>query len=274
MRIISLIFVVLCVSLLTGASFGEKEPNLNELELAFRNRLPDSFQLKKFDIEVSENLGNKVDPKWIGRYKAVLATKVPFYKHDKDENGFKFIIIQNDIGTEVDVYGKVTSVVYQGKWSHNWSMDGNPLRSLGDQRDEFKGEKVIVRGSENEKNYHVQQEQKNIAADKKKAEYKEMLLKAQSLMVGTWRRNDTTSTFFSDGTSLSTGLYEERRFNWHIEGNYLIVQETGLRRNAKNEPWRDTSKNNSPLKYEIVSINEKNRIVKFNNQEFISERIK
>ena len=151
------ILVILLLNVFhTASSFGDDKPDGKELQNIFELRLPAHIQINNFEIEVLENLGNKIEPLWGSRFKAVISTNAPLYEIDHKEDDVTFLVLRNEKGTKSEVYGKTYSTLYQGKWQHKLDIDGDPIKDLGEAVDVFKDTKVIVRGSQEEKNYFSQ----------------------------------------------------------------------------------------------------------------------
>ena len=208
-------------------SFGDKKPKKSELESAFKMELPGYIQQSDFDVEVLENIGNKVDPRWGSRFKAIVKTKVPLYKQDKHDRKHKitFVVLKNEKNTKTEIYGKITSTIFQGKWKHNFDIEGRPIRNLGILLNEFNG-RVMVRGSNEEKEYFA-----NI--ERQKTALRNNIANATNILIGTWREKCDTQEglmiYKKDGTFSGKWNNKDYEGVWDIEGDIFNVRYEGLK---------------------------------------------
>ena len=143
------IVIGLCVLLAAGCS-GENKPTEAELRDALTVELPGYLKVTDFSVEAMQNTGNEVEPRYVARFNASLEVTSPLYTRDGTEGKLLFLQPAEEEGAEVEVFGKSTSVLFQGAWAHDLYVDGNTVSSMGRPRDEFANAKTIVRGSAEE----------------------------------------------------------------------------------------------------------------------------
>jgi hypothetical protein len=150
--------VIVVLIILSGCS-GENRPATSDIK-ALSLRLPGHVSLESFSVEAGQNLGNKVEPIYAVRFNAVFKSMVDLYREEKRENGAIFVRLVSEKGKKADVFGKITSTLYQGAWRYNIDIDGNPFAGLGTPLTQFSGGRVIISGTDEEKKYYSDVEQK------------------------------------------------------------------------------------------------------------------
>lgn len=161
-------------------------PTSDELRNRFRTELPAYVTLPSFDLQVSENVGDKVEPVFKSRFKASLRLDADTYTETSREDGAIFIAPHLKTGTKRDIYGKALSTLKAGSWQIGFEVDNNPLRDMGQPRDFFSGGVVIVKGSAEETAFR----------EKQRKERREQ----EDLIVGKWSWfNGDIHTFLPQG---------------------------------------------------------------------------
>ena len=159
-----LIPFIVCIAALTallvGCS-GENKPSETDLRQALASTLPDYLTVSDFNVEAMANEGNEVEPRFIARYNASVEVAEALYTRDGKDGDVMFLKEAEASGLETEVFGKSMSVLYQGEWNHNVSIDGNTVRQMGRPRSAFPGAKTIIRGSEEEEAHFDAMEKKN-----------------------------------------------------------------------------------------------------------------
>lgn len=154
-------FVVLVSIILVGCS-GEYKPATSGLKTALIQSLPSHMEVKSFSVQASENLGNKVEPIYGSRFQATVATMVDLYKIDTQDKRVTFVRLFTEKGKQTDIFGKIISRLYQGAWKHYSDIEGNPIGNLGEPLNQIFDDRVIVRGSDEEKKYYAEIESERV----------------------------------------------------------------------------------------------------------------
>ncbi len=87
------------VFMLFSCSNNTNEPNKNDIIEVIELELPVYFDLNNFKIEVTENIGNKIEPVVRSRFKANVVTKMPLFIKQKE-------LLKKDVLKEVTSKGK------------------------------------------------------------------------------------------------------------------------------------------------------------------------
>jgi len=213
-----------------SACSGENKPATSDLKKALTLQLPGHISLDSFSVEASQNLGNKVEPLYAVRFQAAVKAMVDLYKEDRSENGVRFISIVSDKGKKADIFGKITSRLYQGAWQHNFDIDGNPFAGLGAPLTQFSGGRVIILGSDEEKKYYAEIEQKQ-------TEQRKNIANAEKILLGKWRDENSLTTYKSDGTSHTVWDNGQEQIRlWSIQGDLRV--ETIKKNKPSNGEWK------------------------------------
>lgn len=129
---------------------GENKPSGSDISAALSEQLPGYLQVTRFDIEAMQNTGNDVEPNYIARFTASAKTQDTLYVTDGTDGKVVFLKKATEPGHAVDMFGKSSSVIYEGGWRHDLRIDGNPVSQLGRTFDSFAPRVAIVRGSAEE----------------------------------------------------------------------------------------------------------------------------
>ncbi|RLB84217.1 MAG: hypothetical protein DRH24_05630 [Deltaproteobacteria bacterium] len=239
-QIIRSVVVATFVSIILVACSGENKPPTSEMKAALTQSIPGHVELNSFSIQASQNFGNKVEPIYGSRFNSTVTAMVDLYKIDKKDKGITFARLVTKRGKQTEVFGKITSKLYQGAWKHNIDIDGSPIRNLGLPLNQIPAGRVIVRGSDEEKNYYAEIERKEkerrIERERKAAELRENILNARKILIGSWRDENSISEFKLDGTvhtKWDDGY--EQISKWHVENDLII--KTYLKKKKNNSDW-------------------------------------
>jgi len=145
------------IALLVAALFtacksdpAESGPTEEELESRLATDLPAYISIAKFKIDASENIGDKVDPVFKSRFRAVIRLNTDTFLEASRENGAIIVMPHLKSGEERELFGKTTSRLRAGAWLVNFNLENNPVPDMGKPRDFFSGGKVLIRGSSEE----------------------------------------------------------------------------------------------------------------------------
>ena len=254
-----LLTVVLFLIVLAGCS-GDNTPTSNVLKSALIQEIAGHVEIENFSVQASQNLGNEVEPVILSRFKAVASTGVDLYNVDSRQGGVTFVRLNKAKKTKIDVFGKITSKLYQGMWRHAIDIDGTPISNLGIPLNQISAGRIIIRGSDEEKHYYAEIKQKEIehqkevkrkAAERRKevereaAELRKNLANAESIVVGTWRekcdKQEGLMIYKKDGTFSGKWNNKDYEGVWNIKGDIFNVTYKGL----KLEPVRIVDINNN-----------------------------
>ena len=261
-NILKAIVLIVMSTFLVAWSFGDKKPKKSELKSAFKMELPGYVQLIDYDVEILENMGNKVDPRWGSRFKATVKSNVPLYiLNEKDrKKSLTFVTLKSKQGSSTDVYGKVITTIYQGKWKHHFNIEGSPIQNMGAQLNTFDG-KVLVKGSKEEKEYFA-------AIEQKKEKLRQNIANAASILIGTWRDNNSACTFNSDGTMhVKFDNGKESMRTWRVDGDILTKTQVKEKVNGQ---WKDKS---YTLKDRLIYIDQNSYTIKGRSGNYKAKRI-
>lgn len=245
-RMIILILTIAFLAL-TACSEGDK-PSTDELKTALIQSLPGHFEVNSFSVKATQNFGNKVEPDYGTRFQASVRTISDLYTKDTMKNGALFVRLHTATGKRTEIFGKIQSRLYQGSWRHSVQIDGNPVACLGIPLNQFSEGRVIIRGSDDEKKFHSEIEQKQ-------AEQRKNIANAEKILVGKWRNEDGLSTCRSDGSwhkLWNNG--NEGVFLWHMEGD--LIRWTWKKYKRKNGEWKPM---NGQTEYQQIVYIDSNR---------------
>ena len=222
------------------ACSGENKPTTNELKTTLTQNIPGHCKLNSFSVEASQNFGNKVEPVYGSRFKASIIAATDLYKKDKSNNEVVFVRLVTQKGKQTEIFGKITSKLYQGAWRHNIDIDGDPIHNLGLPLNQISAARVIIRGSDEEKKYYtkIEQKEKELREERKRkeVELRNNIAITEKILIGSWRDNNSLLTYKSDGTyyvKFDSGGEAIRA--WRVEGDLLIV--TYKKKKTKNGKW-------------------------------------
>lgn len=214
-------------------------PGDDALRNALALKLPGHVSVETFDVEVTENLGTKVEPVYAARFSAILRFSTDTFTLDKRGRDVLFLNPMRKKGDTLEVFGKTASRLYGGAWRTEVSVDGSSITNSGKPLAEFTGKTVLVRGSEEEKAFIQEEEaeaqrrtdeaadrqaeaaarrqalvdqaeerrkvaareaeERRLAQAREIEEQRQALARADELLPGKWRWQDETSEFHSDG---------------------------------------------------------------------------
>jgi hypothetical protein len=171
------------------------------------------------------------------------------YKEVRKAHGAQFVRIASNSGFKTDIFGKTKSTLYQGAWKHNVVIEGNPIRNLGKPITFFSGSRVIVVGSEEEKNFYAAIKQKE---EEKAAKFRKNLANAKSILVGIWQEQKSVITQGADGSfHLRHGSGNQDFGSWDVDGIFYVeytdyrIYKDGTRENR-----------NKTIRYKILHIDQ------------------
>lgn len=135
-------------------------PTSSELHNRFRVELPAYVSVSSFDVEASENVGDKVDPMFKSRFKASLKLDVDTFNEVARQDGTIFVAPRYSAGERRDVFGRAVSTLKGGSWQITFQLDNNPIPDMGRPRDFFVGGNTIIKGSPEETAFIEEQRRK------------------------------------------------------------------------------------------------------------------
>jgi hypothetical protein len=151
-----IISAMFCVLLLQGCGHSEKRPGTQDYAKQFAVSIPAYWEIADFNVEATENVGNKVEPMYQARFKATVKLKTRTYEIVSREDNALFIRPMADKGEKREIYGRALAELSMGNWKINFSLENNPIPSMGQPKDFFIEAKVIVVGTPEESEYRVQ----------------------------------------------------------------------------------------------------------------------
>lgn len=235
-RLIPPILALFCLTFCSK----EPQPGRSEIEQALTTRIPAFARVSSFSVEAMQNMGTKVEPLWHARFRATITVASPTFASDGTDPSVTFVRAVKLKGDSIEVFGKSASTLYGGAWRTSIELEGQPLGALGLPEDAFGSGKVIVRGTKEESAYLSEQtekrrmeaiaaarqaEEQRLATERANEARRRMLASASRLLVGTWRDENSLTTYAQDG-SLS-GTYQNDtmvRGSWAIEGDTVITR--------------------------------------------------
>lgn len=142
MRFLAMWLALAVLVLLAGCSKSNL-PSEAELRQDYEAKMPAYVEIRTFTVDAQQNLGNEVEPNILSRVTIKVATKTELFVPFATEDGVTIIEKRAASGDLIDVFGKITSRLYQGKWRHVYNIEGNPY---GDKKPQsaFQGETVIA----------------------------------------------------------------------------------------------------------------------------------
>ena len=157
------------------ACSNENKPTTSELKAVLMIQIPDYIKIERFTVKASQNYGDDVAPNYGSRFEATikpnsdLFEKVGVLKGVGELKGIDLVSVRTKEGTEMDIYGKISSSLYQGYWKHTLEIDGKPIQVLGLPLNRV-STLAIIQGSDEEKEF-LAEKQREI--DRIKVETKE-----------------------------------------------------------------------------------------------------
>jgi hypothetical protein len=134
--------------------------------------LPAYVKLNSVQIEVSENVGDRIEPVFKTRFRGTLVLTADTFMQSSVDDGVVILVRKVEKGAARELYGLALSKLSAGSWKTQFSFDNNPIANLGRPRDFFPG-RVIVRGSSDEVAFreeqrrHRDEEQRNVEAQQR-----------------------------------------------------------------------------------------------------------
>ena len=273
-QLITSVVIATLVSLIMVACSGENKPATSEMKAALTQSISGHVELNSFAIQASQNFGNKVEPIYGSRFNSTVSAMVDLYKIDKKDKGITFARLVTKRGKQTEVFGKITSKLYQGAWKHNIDIDGTPIRNLGVPLNQISAGRVIVRGSAEEKKYYAEIERKEkerrIEREREATELRKNIANAQNILVGTWRDKNSLCIYKSDSTvHIKFDKGSEEIQAWRVEGDMIYF--TGKKYKKKNGKWQ-------PGNYKgigrILYIDKNQYTIKENGDTYHAKRVK
>lgn len=129
---------------------AEAGPTDNELESRLATELPAYISIAKFRVEASENVGDKVDPLFKSRFRAVIRLEADTFLESSREESAIIVAPHLKSGEERELFGKAISRLRAGAWRVHFELENNPVPDMGKPRDFFSGGQVLIRGSSEE----------------------------------------------------------------------------------------------------------------------------
>jgi hypothetical protein len=141
-------------------------PAHDELRSRFATELPANLKVVAFDIQASENIGNKVEPNFRTRFSARIQLTADTFLPASTEQNVLIVVRHLESGHNRDVFGVADSTVSGGAWATRFRLDADVLRSLGQPHDSFyaQAKRVVVRGSPDEAVFREAQRRERDAA--------------------------------------------------------------------------------------------------------------
>ena len=234
MKSLKVLLTVLFLIVFVGC-FGDNTPTSNELKSALIQEIVGYVEIENFSVQASQNLGNEVEPIILSRFKATVSTSIDLYNVDSKQSDVTFVRLNKSKETKIDVFGKITSKLYQGIWKHSIDIDGTPITNLGKPLNQISAVRIIIRGSDEEKHYYAEIKQKEIEhqreIERKATELRKNLLHAENIIVGTWRekcdKQEGLMIYKKDGTFSGKWNNKDYEGIWNIKGDILNVTYKG-----------------------------------------------
>jgi hypothetical protein len=162
-----ILIVVFCLMLVSCSKDPlSSGPDGADLKKRFSTELPAYVGVDSFDVQASENIGSKVEPKFVSRFKATIKLNADTFLESGREGTVVFVAPHLKSGEKREVYGKAVSGYHGGSWQTAFQLDSNPVPGLGTPRDAFGATRVIVKNSEEETLYREQQKREREASAK------------------------------------------------------------------------------------------------------------
>jgi hypothetical protein len=225
-------------SLLMLSCASEPQPSDSYIEKALGTQLPAFTRLSKLSVEAKQNLGTKVEPVWQARIRATITIASDTFALENEYSEVTFVQPVKRSGETIEVFGKSVSKLYAGAWRTTIELDGQPIATLGQPLSAFGSKKVIVRGSQEEKQYFAD---------------------ASKLLVGGWRGDSgEVTTYDADGTR--TLKYEGSYIGTSSKGTWSI--DSGVLTSVSVEEDGKPLGNPKTNRYTILEITGKNFVFK------------
>ena len=242
--------VLFIATLFLSACSREPQPTKSDIEQALTTLLPAFSRVTSLSVDAIQNLGTKVEPDWNARFHATIkVTSDTFVVVDEGtDSEVTFVQLIKREGEATEIFGKSVSRLYAGSWRTSLNFEGEPIPALGMPQSAFR-KKVIVRGSKSETDYLAKQEEKwrlamastqremeerraaetraaeqnRLAEERVNEENRRMLDDAPKLLIGTWRDENSLSTYLTNGTvTLKFDGGATEKTTWSIDGDIIV----------------------------------------------------
>jgi len=128
-----------------------------EIQQRFAAQLPPIWKLDQLILEPAVNYGNAVEPVWKRRYTGNLSLKSDTFIEASVEGPTTFVRPVAKSGEKKVAFGTLTSEFKVGRWAVDFAHDANPTTGIGQPKELFAGQ-VVVLGSSEEVAYWKQRE--------------------------------------------------------------------------------------------------------------------
>lgn len=241
MRRLVLAAVLTCLSFF--ACSGRDEPSRSQLKTALLQALSNNLTVDSFSVDETQDVGRGGIPQCAARFRATVRTAGDLYAKDSMESGVLFVRLKTQAGSTTELVGVIRSSLYQGSWQHNVGIDGDPIADLGTPLDQFSEGRVIVRGSAEEETFYADTGNRLITPS-------EATTFTQRMFFGTWRDENSTCTYSSDGSFWEAGDNGiENKGRWRVQGDLLHV-EIDTQKQAGTDEWHPSD---AKATYKIIA---------------------
>lgn len=104
--------------------------------------LPAYVRLKLFEVQASDNIGNKIEPMFRARFRALVTLESDTYAETR-RNGEDVYVEQQLVAGDIkELYGTADSTMRAGSWQTTFTLEGDPLRTLGTPPALFRAKRV------------------------------------------------------------------------------------------------------------------------------------
>ncbi|WP_077285478.1 cell envelope integrity protein TolA [Cognaticolwellia aestuarii] len=157
---------------LTGCLQSTSEPNVNDISDAIKFKLPNKFILKELKIDVQQNLGNEVEPKYATRFRGTVTLTENLYKIEYKILGKDVLSKTSDKNTDYEIFGTTNSKLALDKWQVSVdNIDIQPLPT-GKSLTNWGTTNFVISGSPGEKSLVSRQEEMLQAKKEREAKLK------------------------------------------------------------------------------------------------------
>ena len=146
---INFLCIFILTSVLTSGCQAASGPSQDLLKNRLAIQLPPYFSVRSFRVEVSENVGTKVEPVIKHRFSAELEALEDTFSPGERQEGALYIMPVCRKGDRKMVYGVSTSVRKASSWEVHYNLEGNTITGLGAPRASFSGQ-TVIKGSPEE----------------------------------------------------------------------------------------------------------------------------
>ena len=166
---------------LQGCGVRDVSPTDEELKNNYMLTLPGFWELTKFDVKITENIGTEIRPVFLSKFQAQVRLKNPTFIKNKDSlrkylmfgrrlrQNYNMVFLKpaGQVGDTVTIYGRAVTKRHRGTWNIEFKLENDPISDLGEPANYFKGEVKIFEESDEEKALFAGLEDK-VEAEKKK----------------------------------------------------------------------------------------------------------